>query len=215
MSVNAPVKLTIKDYKSELHNDWCAGCVAPDTRIVMEDSTSRPISEVRVGDRVLGHDGKGHVVTEVMSHLHQDTLHRVRVKCFGELFITSDHPMYVARRQRRKRVNTTFAPEWIAVGEVKPGDYLAYPRVTAGVDTETLPLAYTKRKKDTRSKPLPGAIAINDDFLRLAGYYIAEGYRHERSLVMTFGSHERPLVDDAEVDGHQRLPVSEDRSEPE
>jgi 2-oxoglutarate/2-oxoacid ferredoxin oxidoreductase subunit beta len=29
MSVNAPIpptKLTIKDYKSELHNDWCAGC---------------------------------------------------------------------------------------------------------------------------------------------------------------------------------------------
>src|SRR4030088_1115183 len=26
MSVNTPVKLTIKDYKSELHNDWCAGC---------------------------------------------------------------------------------------------------------------------------------------------------------------------------------------------
>ena len=26
MSANAPVKLTIKDYKSELHNDWCAGC---------------------------------------------------------------------------------------------------------------------------------------------------------------------------------------------
>jgi hypothetical protein len=26
MSVNAPVKLTMKDYKSELHNDWCAGC---------------------------------------------------------------------------------------------------------------------------------------------------------------------------------------------
>ena len=30
MSVSAPVKLTIKDYKSELHNDWCPGCVAPD-----------------------------------------------------------------------------------------------------------------------------------------------------------------------------------------
>src|SRR3979490_1819129 len=26
MSVNVPVKLTIKDYKFELHNDWCAGC---------------------------------------------------------------------------------------------------------------------------------------------------------------------------------------------
>ncbi|MEX2046675.1 MAG: thiamine pyrophosphate-dependent enzyme [Chloroflexota bacterium] len=197
MSANAPTKLTIKDYKSELHNDWCAGCVSPDTRIVMEDSTSRPISDVKVGDRVLGHDGKGHVVTDVMSHLHPDTLHRVRVKCFGELFITSDHPMYVVRRQRRKHVNTTWNAEWIPAGEVKPGDYLAYPRVTAGVDVQSLPLAYTKKKKDTRSKPLPGALAINDDFLRLAGYYIAEGYRHERSLVMTFGSHEQTLVDDA------------------
>ena len=26
MSVNTPAKLTIKDYKSELHNDWCPGC---------------------------------------------------------------------------------------------------------------------------------------------------------------------------------------------
>src|SRR6266545_1669783 len=197
MSVSAPVKLTIKDYKSELHNDWCAGCVSPDTRIVMADGTSRPIAEIKVGDRVMGHDGKPHAVTEVMSHLHPDTLHRVRVKCFGELFITSDHPMYVARRKRRKRVNTTFDLEWIPARDVKPGDYLAYPRVSTAVDTASLPLAYTRRKKDTRSKPLPGAIAVNEDFLRLAGYYIAEGHRHERSLVLTFGSHERALIDDA------------------
>src|SRR5438309_1552852 len=26
MSVSAPVKLTLKDYKSDLHNDWCPGC---------------------------------------------------------------------------------------------------------------------------------------------------------------------------------------------
>src|SRR5687767_8861905 len=26
MSVNAPVKFTLKDYKSDLHNDWCPGC---------------------------------------------------------------------------------------------------------------------------------------------------------------------------------------------
>ena len=25
MSVSAPAKLTIKDYKSDLHNDWCVG----------------------------------------------------------------------------------------------------------------------------------------------------------------------------------------------
>src|SRR5437899_3107946 len=26
MSVSAPAKLTLKDYKSDLHNDWCPGC---------------------------------------------------------------------------------------------------------------------------------------------------------------------------------------------
>ena len=35
MSINAPAKpLAIKDYKSDLHNDWCPGCLAPDTLIV-------------------------------------------------------------------------------------------------------------------------------------------------------------------------------------
>ena len=200
MSVNTPIpptKLTIKDYKSELHNDWCAGCVSPDTRIVMEDSTSRPISDVKVGDRVLGHDGKGHVVTEVMSHLHPDTLHRVRVKCFGELFITSDHPMYVVRRQRRKHVNTTWNAEWIPAARSSPAT-TSHIHASRRVSMSSPFLSPSRRRKRTRAvSHYLGAIAVNDDFLRLAGYYIAEGYRHERSLVMTFGSHEQALVDDA------------------
>jgi len=46
MSVSAPVKLTIKDYKSELHNDWCPGCLRPETPIVMADGTRQPICDV-------------------------------------------------------------------------------------------------------------------------------------------------------------------------
>ncbi len=59
MSVSAPVKLTIKDYKSELHNDWCPGCVAPATRILTR-AGSAPIADIKVDDDVLGHDGKYH-----------------------------------------------------------------------------------------------------------------------------------------------------------
>src|SRR5258708_7876371 len=84
MKPPVPVKFTLKDYKSDLHNDWCPGCVAPSTRIV-----------TRAG-----------------------------------------------------------------------------------------------------SKPLPDSVALNDDFLRLAGYYIAEGNAHKRELTWTFGAGERDLVDD-------------------
>ena len=51
MSVSAPVKLTIKDYKSELHNDWCPGCLAPETEIVLANGATRAIRDGR--DRVV------------------------------------------------------------------------------------------------------------------------------------------------------------------
>ena len=120
MSINAPAKpLTLKDYKSDLHNDWCPGCVTPDTRIVMGDGTSRPITDVKVGDSVLGHDGKSHRVTEVMSHWHPDTLHRIAVCGRGAISLTADHPVYVARIDR---VAETLRFEWIPAAEVLSGD---------------------------------------------------------------------------------------------
>src|SRR5438093_1238950 len=50
MSVSAPVKLTIKDYKSELHNDWCPGCLAPETEIVLANGATRAIRDIVVVD---------------------------------------------------------------------------------------------------------------------------------------------------------------------
>jgi 2-oxoglutarate ferredoxin oxidoreductase subunit beta len=195
MSISAPAKpLTLKDYKSDLHNDWCPGCVTPDTRIVMGDGTSRPIADVKTGDSVLGHDGKAHRVSEVMSHSHPDTLVRLTVKCFGSVALTSDHPVYVVRRERRKHVNTTWDPRWVPAGEVAVGDYVAYPRVTESVPLATLPLKFERRAKDTRSRPLPGAIAVNEDFLRLAGFYLSEGHVHRRAIGFTFGGDEMDLA---------------------
>ena len=94
----APVKFTIKDYKSDLHNDWCPGCVAPDSRIVMADGSSRRIADVVAGDRVLGHDGQPHAVLAATSHHHDDTMRRITVSGHGELTITRDHPMFIVRR---------------------------------------------------------------------------------------------------------------------
>ncbi|MDE3101594.1 MAG: hypothetical protein KGJ98_05095 [Chloroflexota bacterium] len=189
-------KFTIKDYKSDVHNDWCPGCLAPDTLIAMADGTWKPIPDVAVGDRVVGHDGKPHRVTETMSHWHPDVMHRVTVKCFGSATLTPDHPMYVVRRQRRKRVNSEWNAEWVPADQVHIGDYVAFPRVAASEDVASLPLAYERKAKDTRSKPLPGAIALDENALRLMGLYIAEGHSHHRELVWTFGSHEHDLVEE-------------------
>ncbi len=124
MSVNAPVKLTIKDYKSELHNDWCAGCVLPSTKIITPLG-KRPIAEIRVGDEVLGHDGQFHRVTETMSHEHPATIHHVTVEGLGTVVLTSDHPIYMARIDV---VTGQQRFDWIPADEVRVGDEIAYTR---------------------------------------------------------------------------------------
>jgi len=124
MSINTPVKLTIKDYKSELHNDWCAGCVLPSTKIITP-SGKRPIAEIRVGDEVLGHDGRFHLVTETMSHEHPASIHHVTVEGLGTVVLTSDHPIYMARTDA---VTGQLRFDWIPADEVKVGDEIAYTR---------------------------------------------------------------------------------------
>ena len=124
----APVKFTIKDYKSDLHNDWCPGCIAPDSRIAMADGSSRRIADVAVGDRVLGHDGAPHAVLGATSHRHNDTMRRITLSGHGELTITRDHPMFIVRRAAALEVGAAERAEWVPAGEVTVGDYVAYPR---------------------------------------------------------------------------------------
>lgn len=113
-------KFTIKDYKSDLHNDWCPGCVVPSTPIVMEDGTTKPIGEVRVGDRVLGHDGEPHAVTELMSHAHPAPLHRITVLGGRSVELTDDHPVLVVRQLGA-------AAEWSRASDVRPGAAIVRP----------------------------------------------------------------------------------------
>src|SRR4029077_1598019 len=137
--VVAPVKFTIKDYKSDLHNDWCPGCVAPDSRIVMADGSSLRIADVVAGDRVLAHDGEPHTVLQATAHRHDDTLRRIEISGHGELVITRDHPMFIVRRERAMERDATSSATWVAAGEVQPGDYIAYPKpalVAAGRQTD-------------------------------------------------------------------------------
>ena len=124
MSVSAPVKLTIKDYKSELHNDWCAGCVLPSTKIITP-SGKRPIAQIKIGDEVLGHDGQFHPVTEVMSHQHPATIHHVTVEGLGTVVLTSDHPIYMARTDA---ASGALHFDWVPADEVRVGDEIVYTR---------------------------------------------------------------------------------------
>ena len=124
MSINSPAKpLSLKDYKSDLHNDWCPGCLGPDTLIVLGDGSRKQIRDIVIGEFVLGHDGKPHRVAEVMSHWHPDTVQRLFVRFLGAIVITADHPVY-----RAVPVATgDYIYEWTRADEMRAGDLIAMP----------------------------------------------------------------------------------------
>ena len=149
MSINTPAKpITLKDYKSDLHNDWCPGCVAPDTLIVTPTGKT-PIRDIVVGDTVLGYDSGWHRVTEVMSHWHPATMRRVVVEHLGSVVLTADHPMYVSRGGHEG-----LAADWIQAGEVHVGDDVVYALpVTATGEVPVRPRLATRSGVATVEAP--------------------------------------------------------------
>lgn len=90
----------------------------------------RPIETLRVGDRVLTHARRRRRVTSVMRREADDVL---SVKAMGApaFRATAEHPFYI-RRRRPGRPRVWSAPEWVAAGELVPGDMLAMPLDDAG-----------------------------------------------------------------------------------
>jgi 2-oxoglutarate ferredoxin oxidoreductase subunit beta len=162
------------------------------------------IEQLHIGNKVLGLDGRYHRVREVFSHRHQGKIYRLKAKCFGETVLTPEHPVLMSRRRHPKRHNERFDLIWERVDRIRKGDYLAYPIPTDVVDVEHLPLP-EKLSMDRRSTPLPAEIEVSDEFCRLAGYYLAEGWIDTRpatkgkidaAVGFSFHIEEREYVDD-------------------
>jgi hypothetical protein len=96
-----------QDYKTDVHNNWCPGCVLPGS-LIHTNPDVKPIESIKEGDRVLGWDGRYHRVTEVFSHRHQGIMYKIRAKCLGEVTLTPEHPVLIARRAHPKRHNEKF-----------------------------------------------------------------------------------------------------------
>lgn len=187
----------LSDYKTEVHNDWCPGCVLPDTLIHCNPSVKQ-IQQINVGERVLGSDGLYHKVHEIISHIHRGKLYKLVTKCFGTTYLTDEHPVLIVRREHKKRHNKKFSAVWTRADQIKEKDYVVYPIQKEEIDREYVEVDYQLRKKGTVSKPLPQKIPLNDKMLRLMGYYIAEGWTHDREISFTFSSKEVEFINDVE-----------------
>jgi Fe-S cluster assembly protein SufB len=159
--------LIIADEGSYVH--YVEGCLPARSLVTTGGGEIVPIESVRVGDYVMGHDGRPHRVTATQMRDLNGNLHTITPMSPANAFsVTDEHPVLVvprsevlAKRAPRngwkpevdtKRLCVT-EPRWVPAKDVADGDFLVYPK----------------------QRPQPASTVLPLAFARLAGYYLAEG----------------------------------------
>jgi hypothetical protein len=85
----------------------------------------------------------------------------------------------------------------VSSGELKSGDFVLYPISSAVSDIKKINLSEYLTKKYTKGpkvRIIPYNIPIDYDFLKLIGYYVAEGSSHRAYIRFSLGSHEEKFA---------------------
>ena len=175
-------------------------CVPADTLISGNSSLSK-IKNAVEGTKVLSHDGKYHKVSRVFRKFYRNRLIYLDIHNLGKISLTPDHHILAIKTndlthkfyQSKRRI-----PDWYMAEELRKGDMIMYPIPKEEVDLGYMFFNESRPKYDFKSKDLPKKILITHDFLKLVGYYLAEGYvrtdRCKGTLGFVFGAKEEAYV---------------------
>jgi len=123
-------------------------CFVPWAPVLLANGHSRPISEIKVNDKVITHSGNERKVTDVSVRLVKEKLLRIRVRKLdiNTLEATKEHPVLAIKKadisciKRKERVCTRnyencvnceyflknrAEPQWIEAGNLSAGDHVA------------------------------------------------------------------------------------------
>jgi len=153
----------------------------------------RNVRDIAVSDVVLNSDGDEADVAKIMKRRFKGDLIQITPRSPGNRFhVTSEHPVLAIARERVRSslrgegrwpdINhkklAKAEPEYVPAGELQPGDLLVFPVNQVEHDDPSL----------------------SDDFLRLLGYYVAEGctthFNGCKAVEFSLGAHETDLIED-------------------
>lgn len=117
-------KVSGKDYEAELlMGGFC--CLSGDT-MVLTSNGYKKITDVNVGDMVLGHDNQYHQVIKFMDQGVRKTYH-IEATGFDYIEVTGNHNFFVRKKKsitpkingKTTRIRQFLEPEWKCIDEIK------------------------------------------------------------------------------------------------
>lgn len=176
-------------------------CVIPQT-LIFTNSDIKEIKSILPDTRVLSHDGNYHRVERILRRSYKGKIYSITVNNMGASLVTPEHHILTLKLSKYNKFHLykKFIPDWYSAEELNKGDWILYPIPKETTDIKKINFDIEKPKWDFKSKILPGEINITNEFLRLVGYYLAEGYTRidpcKGTLGFVFGAKEKDYIED-------------------
>lgn len=195
----------------------CFGCFPPGS-LICANLSLRPIEKIKIGDRVLTRRGVYQKVQWVFRRPYKGKLIEVKTRKLGEpVVLTEDHKVFVIKtkncRHKGKRTRicqwncdrhcpTKYFREYeiekVPAKELSKNDLLLYPIVKKEEDIKFIDLSSYITKilppHGTKPRKINYKIKVDEDFLKLLGYYIAEGSNHRAYIRFSLSDEEESFA---------------------
>ena len=178
-------------------------CVLPNQKIFLNDEFEE-IRKYNKNDYTLSHNGLSHKILDGYIKSYNGKIVTLKNN-FGEISLTNDHLVFALKlpehyqyfRTKNKR---KLIPAWYHADQLRIRDIVLYPISKEVKDAKYLKFDIPKLKWDFKSKEIPKKIPLNKDFLRLCGYFLAEGHISEGKsrnyITLAFHKKEKEYVED-------------------
>ena len=188
---------------------YCTTCLPPGEEVVANDSL-RKIDEIGIGQKVLTVNGCFQNINQIMSQKYCGMIRIIKTKFFTEpVKITPDHPVLTAvvRKIPHRGIQLTNKLKWKKAKELTNKDVVVYPIISKIKNIKKIRFSEIlgvevkngKAKNDQEtctSRRLFDEIPLNEKFLRLVGYYLAEGSVGKHEIYFDFNSLEKNYIED-------------------
>lgn len=157
-------------------------CVKPGTLVHMNSHLNH-VESVTTGERMLTHSGTYHMINRTSERRYNGDLLALKNK-LGKVELTPEHLVLAIRVPKgdkflRTKYRKTLTPDWYHAENLRKGDIAVYPILKETKDIESIDVDVAKSDWDFRGTPIPDEIPVNEDFLRLCGYFASEGHPRE------------------------------------
>ncbi|PJB98316.1 MAG: hypothetical protein CO078_02160, partial [Candidatus Nealsonbacteria bacterium CG_4_9_14_0_8_um_filter_36_17] len=194
----------------------CFGCF-PAKSLIKTEKGFHNIEEIRVGQKVLTYKGRFMPVIRALWRPYKGKMVDIKTRKSNQIVsLTTEHEVYAIKtkncRYKRHRIGIcqwnckkckkpfyqNYKIEKLPASQLSLNDYLLYPINQEVKDIEVInPNKYYNRKISNYGPDIgeiPTNIKIDEKFLKLIGYYIAEGSNHRAYIRFSLGNHEKKFA---------------------